>query len=184
MTQAKFNKIKELCRRYIGIGNYHINNDGSIDVYDGVNLSHKSLQEIPIQFRQVDSWFVCRGNKLTTLIGCPKRVNGYFSCSVNKIQNLEGCPKYVYGDFWCQSNNITTFEGGPKHVEGQFLCDNNPIEQVFQLINPDWKWNNMDFFNELDILREDKTLVLMRLNAFLQEFGKKPVKTVEGWKII
>jgi len=176
-------KVKMLYHKY-GIKDYHTNTDRSIDVYESVNLSRRDLLEIPLKFRQVDGWFSCRENQLTTLVGCPERVNGHFTCDHNKLQNLEGCPKYVYDYFNCQNNNITTFEGGPKHVEGEFWCDNNPIYPVFELINPDWKWNNMDFFNELDIIREDQTLVLMRLNAFLQEFGKDPVELVKGWKLI
>jgi len=183
MTSVEFNKIEELCKRY-NIRDYHINTDGSIDVYQGVSLSNRNLQEIPIKFRQVDGDFNCWGVGLKTLIGCPERVNGDFDCEKNRLTNLENCPKYVYANFYCRWNNITTFEGGPKLVEGKFLCGYNPIFEVFKLINPDWKWNNMDLFNELDIIRDDETLVLMRLNAFLQEFGKKPVKRVSGWKLI
>jgi len=183
MTSEEFNRIKELCKEY-NIKDYHIYTDGSIDVYETVRLSNRVLSEIPIKFRQVDGRFNLDSNELTTLIGCPERVNGYFDCDYNKLTNLEGCTKYVYGNFYCRCNNITTFEGGPKLVEGEFWCAGNPIFSVFELINPDWKWNNMDFFNELDIIREDETLVLMRLNAFLQEFEKDPVGRVKGWKII
>jgi len=183
MRTAKFNKIIELCKKY-NIRDYHKNTDGSIDVYEYVDLASKGLSEIPIKFRQVDGWFNLDSNELTTLIGCPERLNGDFNCSMNNLTNLEGCPKYVYDRFYCSNNNITTFEDGPKHVEGRFFCVNNPIYSVFILINPDRKWNNMDFFNELDIIREDKTLILLRLNAFLQEFGKDPVERVGGWKLI
>jgi len=183
MTSAEFNEIERLCVRY-NIRDYHINTDGSVDVYNDVDLGSNKLKEIPIKFRQVNDYFLCNDNYLTTLIGCPERVNGQFDCDLNNLTNLEGCPKYVYGNFYCQQNNITTFEGGPKHIEDKFWCGGNPIYWVFILINADRRWNNMDFFNELDILRENKTLVLMRLNAFLLEFGKKPVEFVKDWKII
>lgn len=45
--------IHSICEKY-GIEDYIINDDGSIDVDDGVSLSDMSLTTIPLKFRNVE----------------------------------------------------------------------------------------------------------------------------------
>ena len=57
--------IKELEK--FNINNYIINNDGTIDVKDDVNLSSKVLTKIPFKFGIVTGDFAFFDNKLTSL---------------------------------------------------------------------------------------------------------------------
>jgi hypothetical protein len=45
-------KIRYICKKY-NIDNYTINPDGSIDVYQNVDLSNNDLYEIPLKFNNV-----------------------------------------------------------------------------------------------------------------------------------
>ncbi|MFW6130870.1 MAG: hypothetical protein ACOC56_06750, partial [Atribacterota bacterium] len=77
------------------ITNYTINDDLTVDVDENVDLSHRNLTEMPIQFNKVNGTFYCTYNQLTSLVGAPKKVFGYFYCSNNKLTSLEGAPEKV-----------------------------------------------------------------------------------------
>ena len=156
-TEQNINK-HEICKRY-GIKNYTINSDGSIDVDENVNLQYKSLEELPLRFRNV---------------------SGYFYCNSNKLTSLEGSPKSVGGDFNCQLNKIKSFEGFPKHIGGNFYCDRNPIYEIWELF---FDKSKIEFFNDCDII-QDGVVIIDRLNYFLEEIGKPTVKSIIGYKCI
>jgi len=90
----------------MGVENYIINDDLTIDVKDGVDLHDKGLVKFPdyIKFDKISGWFDCNRNNLISLKGCPKIVDNYFTCGNNKLISLEGCPKYVHGYFSCVNN--------------------------------------------------------------------------------
>ena len=67
----------------MGIHNYTINNDLTVDVDGDVDLYNKNLTKIPVQFNEV---------------------LGNFDCSYNNLESLEWHPKYVGGDFDCSHN--------------------------------------------------------------------------------
>jgi hypothetical protein len=126
--------------------------------------------------------FYCHSNRLTSLEGCPKSVGGGFYCNDNQLTNLEGCPKSVGGNFHCRYNNIETFEGLDfVNIGGNFNCSNNPIWEVWNLFKDHTKF---EFFNDCDIIRENKVIILDRLNFFLDYIGKNTVTEVEGYKCI
>jgi len=170
--------IHNICEEY-GIRNYTINSDGSIDVNSGVSLYDIGLTKLPLKFNKVSGSFICGSNKLTTLEGSPKWVGFDFNCGSNKLTSLEGCPEYVGGDFYCTFNDIISFEGFPKHV-GEFYCQGNPIAEIWNLFLDKSK---IEFFNDCDII-QDVVVILDRLNFFLEEIGKKPVKAVKGYYCI
>ncbi len=126
----KFNESKQdiesICQKY-GITNYTINEDGSIDVDDNVNLANKELDELPLKFRNVAGFFYCDHNKLVNLEGAPKSVGGSFDCSSNKLTSLEGGPQSVGGNFDCSINKLTTLEGSPKSINVVFSCSSNRL---------------------------------------------------------
>jgi len=109
----------------MGIKNYTINDDGTVDVDDDVNISNKNLTEIPIQFGIVKGNFRCDENKLTTLKGAPKYIGHTFDCSYNQLTTLQGAPRYVGGCFSCHDNKLTTLQGAPKCIESNFYCYHN-----------------------------------------------------------
>jgi len=126
-----FNKseIDDICKKY-GIRNYIINPDGSIDVDGDINLVNINLIKLPLKFNIVSGEFDCRGNKLTSLEGCPKEVGGDFSCYANQLTSLEGCPKEVGGYFDCANNQLTSLIGCPKEVGGYFSCTTNQLTSL------------------------------------------------------
>ena len=121
------NYIHSICRDY-GIEEYYttINDDGTID-YDGfVFLASKGLSDLPLKFRNVNS-FNCAVNQLTSLEGSPISVLGVFTCHINQLKNLEGAPREVGGDFSCHTNQLTSLEGSPNKVGGGFYCYGNKL---------------------------------------------------------
>ncbi len=89
----------------------------------------------------------------------------------------------VYYRFVCINNRIWTFEGAPDYISGGFDCRGNLIDWVWRLFEHEG-YSKVELFNYYDIIREVKgkpAIVLERLNDFLEEIGKKPVKKVDGY---
>jgi hypothetical protein len=178
----QFEDIDAICRKH-GIENYTINFDGSVSVDGDVDLDYKRLIKLPVKFKEVSGSFWCGGNRLTSLEGCPERVGDYFSCSFNKLTSLEGSPKWIGDNFYCQSNNIYTFEGIPDytHIGGVFYCYGNLVYNIWRLFKDHTKF---EFFNDCSPIRwidEKPTVILDRLNFFLEETGHETVENVEGY---
>ena len=174
-----FEDIHKICRKY-DIRNYTINDDGSIDVDEYVNLGREGLSKLPLKFRNVSGDFYCDNNKIISFEGCPERVGGHFYCFENQLTSLEGCPNYIGYDFSCNENNIISFEGFPKHIGGVFNCYGNPIYEIWNLF---YDKSNIEFFNDCDIIQDD-VVILYRLNYFLDEIGKPTVKSVNKYKCV
>ena len=121
--------IDEICNKY-DIKDYTINLDGSIDVYDSVDLSDFGLTEFPLIFNKVSRNFFCRKNKLTDLKGSPISVGGLFDCNTNRLTSLSGSPELVGDGFDCSENNLTDLKGGPKSIGGGFYCQNNKLTSL------------------------------------------------------
>lgn len=101
----------------MNIKDYIINDDLSVDVMGDVDLSHKKLKSIPIQFNTVTGSFDCSYNELKNLNNSPRAVGGAFSCAVNKISSLELGPKIVEGQYDCNYNKLKNLMGLPSKVE-------------------------------------------------------------------
>ena len=173
--------IDSICQKY-GIRDYTINVDGSIDVSCHVNLRYKTLTELSLKFGSINGYFDCAYNNLTSLVGCPISVGGDFSCENNNLTSLKGCPKSVGYNFYCNNNNIETFEGLDFiHISGYFRCFNNPIYRVWDLFMDHTKF---EFFNDCDPIRENRVIILDRLNFFLDYIDKLTVKRVKDYKCI
>jgi hypothetical protein len=105
-------RIKKWCDK-LNLKNYVIDGEtGYVNILsDGVDISHKNLGKIPIQFGIVNGNFSCCFCNLVTLKGSPIEItNGFFDCSFNKL---------------------TSFEGGPNKIQGNFFCSNNPFYKEF-----------------------------------------------------
>ncbi|HPI82770.1 MAG TPA: hypothetical protein PK122_06085 [Candidatus Paceibacterota bacterium] len=93
----------------IGIKNYKINKDFSIDTdLDVIAVERPELfpnGRFPdyIRFNSSGS-FDIDDCGIVSLVGCPKKVNGYFSCQMNEITNLKGFPKEVREVVYCFGN--------------------------------------------------------------------------------
>ena len=55
-------------------------------------------------------------------------VERYFICSVNKLTTLENSPKTVGGSFYCGNNQLISLKGAPKTVGDNFFCGLNPVK--------------------------------------------------------
>ena len=97
----------------MGVKNYIINDDYTIDVNGNVNLFGKGLVKFPdyIQFNEIYGWFACQGNQLISLKGCPKIVSNTFTCRNNNLESLKYSPLFV----------------GHKSVGNYYDCTNNKI---------------------------------------------------------
>ena len=104
---------------------YLINNDGSLNVFESVQLFAGNLFYLPFEFYYVKGNFDCSDNNLTSLKGAPKFVEGGFQCSANNLTSLKGGPIYVNTGYYCNDNNLTNLEGSPSYVGGEKICYNN-----------------------------------------------------------
>ena len=180
--------IEEICKNF-NIGNYTINDDGTIDI-DG-NISINVLHNLPLKFGKVTGYFSCSSNVLTSLEGSPGYVGGNFDIGFNKLTSLKGCPKYVGGDFECVKNMLTSLEGCPEYVGGDFDIRLNNIKDlrncptyiggkfrtgsdslsiIYDILKSNLECvNNFYDFHILDNLEDEKpTLNLKRLNRFIE----------------
>ena len=95
---------------HMGVENYTINPDFTINTKGGVYLNHYLFEsgEFPkfIQFNKINGSFNCQSSSLSTLRGCPKWVGWNFDCSHNMLKSLEYAPSFVGMDFICNNNSI------------------------------------------------------------------------------
>jgi hypothetical protein len=69
---------------------------------------------------------------------------------------------------------ITSFYIGrfPQSVVGSFYCRGNPIYSIWNLFK---NHSLIEMFNDYDPIRDNKVIILDRLNSFLQEIGQPTV---------
>jgi hypothetical protein len=103
---------------------YEVLADGSLKIEDNILFNRLNLTKIPFKFDQVNGYFMCSHNKLSSLEGSPRVVNGDFYCTHNKLSSLQGAPKIVKGDFICTDNPLHSLEGAPEIIKGKFQSDN------------------------------------------------------------
>ena len=146
-------RIHKLCDLY-NIQDYTINNDMSIDVDNDVIISELELVYIPLKFN---------------------KVSGDFNCSNNNLITLKNTPTIIGEDFDCYDNKIRTFKYFPKEIYSGFVGMRfNPINELWQRF---YDLEYIDYFNELDIIQNyGKTVILDRLNYFLQDLDKPEIK--------
>jgi len=114
----------------LGIKNYKINEDLSVDVNGDADINEKKLKTIPIKFGKIDGNFSCHNNNLTSLQGAPASVGGGFDCRYNNLTSLQGAPASVGGGFDCRYNNLTSLQGAPASVGGGFYCSSNNLTSL------------------------------------------------------
>jgi hypothetical protein len=122
-------KIREWLKS-VGIENYAINDDFSIDVFRFVNLAFKGINGLPsyIQFNKIKGDFDIDDIGLDSLRGCPRYVDGYFSCQMNNLTNLIGGPEIVGRSYYANANNLISVEGLARKIGGNLdLVDNSVV---------------------------------------------------------
>lgn len=89
----------------MGIKNYKINQDGTVDVDGHVKLSNKKLTSIPVKFGKITGNVDVSYNKLASLMNCGSHVVGDFNCCHNVLTSMSGLPK-VGGKVYKDGNQI------------------------------------------------------------------------------
>jgi hypothetical protein len=115
----------------MGVKNYIINDDLTVDVDGDANLFGKDIKPIPVKFNKVGGNFDCYGSQLTTLKGIPNEVGGSFWCSSNQLTTLKGAPNKIGGNFYCFSNPLKSLDGKPDYVGGGFFIDDDIYDRLF-----------------------------------------------------
>ena len=144
-----FDNIENICRRY-DITHYLINQDGSIDVSESVDLSIRQLRSIPLKFNKVIGEFICAHNYLTTLKGSPRWVRDDCSFMNNNLSTLKGITPVIGGSLMVGgnrlkkinylpdfkgslhigSNYLTSLSGLPNEIHGSFTCRINSLTSL------------------------------------------------------
>jgi len=104
----------------MGIHNYRIQEDLSVDIDGDLNISEKKLNHLSVQFGHVSGNCLMIRNYLTSLKGAPRSVGGSFNCSHNALTSLEFAP-LLCKSFYCNNNPISSFKFLPENVEKKIL---------------------------------------------------------------
>jgi hypothetical protein len=95
------------------ITNYEILKDGSIDVFQDVNLSGLNLTHIPLRLNKVHGDFKISNNKIKSLKNSPNIVLGSFFCEKNQLESLEHISPTIADSLYCYGNSIKSLEFCP-----------------------------------------------------------------------
>lgn len=135
----------------MNIINATIDDNLMVSTISDVDISHKQLDNIPINFLRVRGSFDCSDNNLVTLKGSPREVGHHFRCinnylknligspikvgksfnaHKNKLSTLEGMPQNIGESICLNRNELTSLTGCPEHVKGYLLCNNNLLETL------------------------------------------------------
>jgi len=146
-TSIKLNKKSGIKRwlDLIGIENYTINDDLTVDVNGDVKLSNKYLDKIPVQFGIVKGHFFISNNEIEDLYGSPIECE-IFNCDNNELINLEGSPKKCTS-FNCANNDIVSLKGHPIECE-KFYCLGNPHLTEEYLNDYDFSFVKQELFTD------------------------------------
>ena len=79
---------------------------------------------------EIEGYFGCSSNKLTTLQNCPQKIGGSLRCFSNQLISLKGCPEKLEGSFNCYNNLLSSLEGCPKEIGGIFNCSRNILKTL------------------------------------------------------
>jgi hypothetical protein len=112
-------------------GSWQLNPDtNKIDVQGDFKCSNKNLLSLKgTPFGVVSGEFDCSQNGMTTLEGCPEQCFS-FKCNSNKLTNLLGGPKKVKASYVCNSNSLTSLEGAPDEVLYFNCSDNKELQSL------------------------------------------------------
>jgi hypothetical protein len=112
--------------------------DGTIDIPGDVTINlvsgDKSLPSVKdgkftVKFGTIGGNFICRGVKLSSLEGGPKKVTGQFDISKNELTSLVGSPEEVGSFFATDNKKLTSLAGGPKIIKG--ITDTNKSQKEY-----------------------------------------------------
>ena len=105
----------------------------SQEVIDGNLELDESFMDIDARFikvKKVNGSVWLSGQHYTEIPAWLKdvEIEGYFSCSFNKLTTLQNCPQKIGADFYCSHNQLTSLEGCPENIGVSFYCTNNKVK--------------------------------------------------------
>ena len=118
---------------FFKIKKYKINSNGSVDVFENVNLAHiKNIDFLPIKFNVIHGNFTVYNTDFSTLENwCPNEVRGTFDCSMNpQLKSLKGGPRIVQNNFICTFNNLTDLNYSPQYTGGYYNVMKNNLSSI------------------------------------------------------
>jgi hypothetical protein len=115
---------------YLGVENYVINEDNSVDVFSNVDISQRGLKKLPVKFNKIEGDFDCTCNSLNTLVNSPLEVSGFFDCSINKLYSLIRGPEIVKGGYYCSDNLLEDLQGFPLTCLSFFNAERNRLKTL------------------------------------------------------
>lgn len=201
--------IEQLCKTYIdsntankkrineGTLSYEINNN-IVDVVGTLTLDLENLDEIPFKLGTVNDTIFIKGDILS-LKNSPREVKFAFNIGAcNNITSLIDGPEYVGGFYHLNSLKIDNFSGIAKPLKTDYTMttrsyDSWNISNVLRLFLPERErdyflidhkaYDDMEWFSYYDPIRGNE-IVIDKLNTFLEDIGRNPVKEVKGYKSI
>ena len=120
----------------------------SQEVIDGYLALDEFFMDIDVRFikvKKVNGSVSLIGRQCTEIPAWLKdvEIEGYFSCSFNKLTTLQNCPQKIGADFYCSHNKLISLEGCPKNIGVSFYCTNNKVK----LELPDYVTLKGKFYN-------------------------------------
>jgi len=123
-------EVKKVKPEDFGITNYKFRPDGTLDVFEDVNLLGMLLDKLPFNFGKIEGDFLCSYNNLTSLKGAPNEIYGGFDCGNNNLKDLKYSPKIITSYFCCWYNKLESLNG--LNLDGIF-------GRIYVKFNPDLK---------------------------------------------
>ncbi len=132
MPHATQRKMIERFVTKLGVKQFTVNGDLSVDVDGDVSVTTEAYTRIPCKFGKVSGNFVWAGGKLRSLENAPDEVGGEFDVHANQITSLQGFPSTVGGDVSLSGNQLTTWEGLPSTINGDLYVHGNPASDMVE----------------------------------------------------
>lgn len=195
-TFIKFTGNVEQDLKMVDIKNYNILEDGSINVYQDVDLHTNSFGgniSMIFKFNEVFGNFNIERCGLTTLSGLPKYVMGNLTLYDNdkKIPDMSGGPENVKGEISIGNFGLMSLNKFPNKCGKDITIHNNPIKNLNGL--PEICNGNLDirYCDELESLEGCSKYVrgnfYLNYNAkfkYLNLIERVPPKEVQGEYIL
>ena len=121
--------------------NYIINNDGSIDIFNNLNLLGNGVEKFPkyINFNYIKGNCTICYFKVDSITGILKNIGGYLNFMNTNLKRIDFLPEiltelpanYAGGNGYAFSNNkLITLEGLPEILNCSLWINNNPFKTL------------------------------------------------------
>jgi hypothetical protein len=95
MNELKDKKSIQNWLYNMGISDYTIHDNLTVDVNTNVYLASTNITHFPFKFNHIYGDFICCNNQLKSLKNAPTQVFGMFDCANNELTSLDFCPQKV-----------------------------------------------------------------------------------------